>query len=285
MSPETPACDSTCPACALPIASGKPTQRVLLVDDEENILMALRRLLRREPYTLLTARSGDEALEIMRQEPVQLVVTDHRMPGMTGTALLREVQRCWPDTVRVVLSGYSEVASIIAAVNDGAIYKFLTKPWNDDELKLNVRRALERHALVAENQRLTSEVVAQNEQLRRLNALLDQRASDATQGLTCSQTLLETIDAGVLVIDSDGLCVIANARAKELLGGPLVSQSASVAVPPPLYGALCSNGRWQTGESHGSFQQDDAVVLWRSRPFGCCDDAQAIAITLWVLAT
>jgi diguanylate cyclase (GGDEF)-like protein/PAS domain S-box-containing protein len=120
-------------------ASEQPT--LLLVDDEENILNALVRMLRRDGYRILTATSADEALDVLGRNEVQVIISDQRMPGASGTELLRMVKGMYPDTVRMVLSGYTDLAAVTEAINQGAIYKFLTKPWNDEELRQQIRDA------------------------------------------------------------------------------------------------------------------------------------------------
>jgi diguanylate cyclase (GGDEF)-like protein/PAS domain S-box-containing protein len=114
---------------------------LLLVDDEANILQALTRVLRREGYRILTANGGDEALDVLGRNDVQVIISDQRMPGVSGTELLSKVKEMYPHTVRMVLSGYTDLAAITDAINEGAIYKFLTKPWNDEELRQQVRDA------------------------------------------------------------------------------------------------------------------------------------------------
>ena len=117
------------------------TRTVLLVDDEENILSALKRLLRRDGYRILTAGGGAQGLELLASEPVDVIISDQRMPQMTGVEFLRQVKALYPETVRLVLSGYTELQSITDAINEGAIYKFLTKPWDDDQLREEIRDA------------------------------------------------------------------------------------------------------------------------------------------------
>jgi EAL domain-containing protein (putative c-di-GMP-specific phosphodiesterase class I)/CheY-like chemotaxis protein len=114
---------------------------LLLVDDEANVLAALRRLLRNEGYRVLTAASAREGLEILARNTVQVILSDQRMPEMTGTEFFGRVKDIHPDTVRIVLSGYAELTTIIDAVNQGAIYKFLVKPWDDDLLRGHIRDA------------------------------------------------------------------------------------------------------------------------------------------------
>ncbi|SFN94556.1 response regulator receiver modulated diguanylate cyclase/phosphodiesterase with PAS/PAC sensor(s) [Formivibrio citricus] len=114
---------------------------LLLVDDEPNILSALSRLLRREGYHILTAGSGREGLELLATHPVQVILSDQRMPEMAGTEFLHRVKELHPDTVRIVLSGYADLESVTLAVNEGAIYKFLYKPWDDALLQEHIRDA------------------------------------------------------------------------------------------------------------------------------------------------
>ena len=112
------------------------TRTLLLVDDEENILSALKRLLRRDGYHIVTAlRRGRRPAAHWPRHEVDVIISDQRMPGMTGVEFLRRAKELYPDTIRMVLSGYTELQSIIDAVNEGAIYKFLTKPWDDERLR------------------------------------------------------------------------------------------------------------------------------------------------------
>lgn len=120
---------------------------LLLVDDEPNILNALVRLLRGSGYQLLTASGGEIALQMMAANDVHVILSDQRMPGMTGSELLSHVKELYPDTVRMVLSGYADLASVTDAINRGHIYKFLLKPWDDELLRANIREAFERYEL------------------------------------------------------------------------------------------------------------------------------------------
>ena len=124
-----------------------PKYRLLLVDDEENILSSLRRLLRRDGYTILTATGGLAALELLATHPVDVIISDQRMPGMTGVEFLRKAKDMHPDSVRLMLSGYSDLQSVTDAINEGAIYKFLSKPWDDAMLRANIEEAFRRKLL------------------------------------------------------------------------------------------------------------------------------------------
>ena len=145
-----------------------PGYRILFVDDEPNVLKAMRRIFRQENYTVLTAGSGQEALHLLRQEPVQVVISDHRMPAMTGAELLREIKALYPATIRIMLTGYADINAVMGAVNDGAVYKFITKPWNDDDLRLTVSLALEQYDLRQENRQLKKQSAVQKKEITRL---------------------------------------------------------------------------------------------------------------------
>jgi diguanylate cyclase (GGDEF)-like protein/PAS domain S-box-containing protein len=114
---------------------------LLLVDDEQNILNALRRLLRREGYQILTANGGAEALELLALHRVQVIVSDQRMPEMSGVEFMSKVKELYPETVRITLSGYSDISAVTDAINKGAIWKYLTKPWDDETLVREIRAA------------------------------------------------------------------------------------------------------------------------------------------------
>jgi diguanylate cyclase (GGDEF)-like protein/PAS domain S-box-containing protein len=122
-------------------ASDETTNTLLLVDDEHNILNALRRLFRREGYRILTAGSGPEGLELLALNQVQVIVSDQRMPGMSGVEFLSKVKELYPATVRISLSGYSDISTVTDAINKGAISKYITKPWDDEALVQEIRSA------------------------------------------------------------------------------------------------------------------------------------------------
>lgn len=127
----------------LPTAPEHETEArtLLLLDDEPNILRALQRLLRQDGYKILATTDPGEAFELLAQHRVQVIVSDQRMPEMSGTEFLSRVKEMYPDTIRIVLSGYSEIETITQAVNRGAIYKFFTKPWDDAQLRESLREA------------------------------------------------------------------------------------------------------------------------------------------------
>ncbi len=123
------------------LARPSSTETLLLLDDEENVLRALVRLLRRDGYNIETASNARQAFEILAAQPVQVIISDQRMPDISGTEFLSRVKDLYPDTVRLILSGYSDFDSLTEAVNRGAVYRFVAKPWDDEELRRMVRDA------------------------------------------------------------------------------------------------------------------------------------------------
>ena len=176
---------------------------ILCVDDEPNVLNSLRRLFIDEPYTIRTAASAHEGLKLLAGEEGQIVISDYRMPNMNGVEFLREVRTRWPDTVRIVLSGYADTASIVSAINEGQIYKFVPKPWNDDELKVTVANAIERYYLFKKNAELTSELLKVNEDLKGLLVENSNLLELKSKMLEASQTILFSLPVAVLGISDD----------------------------------------------------------------------------------
>ena len=127
---------------------------VLCVDDEPNILAALKRMLRADGLCVLTAAGGAQALSMLEQMPVDLVISDMRMPGMDGAQFLEQVHLRWPHVVRVMLTGHADISATISAINRGRIFRYVHKPWDEHDLMLTVRQGLEMHRLEAERQRL-----------------------------------------------------------------------------------------------------------------------------------
>jgi len=144
----------------------RETFTLLFVDDEEGVLSAMRRIFMDENYEIRTASSAPDALAILEKETVHLMITDHRMPGMTGAELLKIVRERWPETIRIMLTGHADVNSIMGAVRDGAVYKFITKPWNDEDLRLTVSLALQQYVLLRENRKLRQVARQQQEKLK-----------------------------------------------------------------------------------------------------------------------
>ncbi len=179
---------------------------VLTVDDEEGILKALRRLLSGADIDVLTASGGDEALKLLSNNKVSLIISDQRMPGMTGVELLHRAREISPDTPRILLTGYADIEATVEAINSGAIRYYLNKPWDDDLLLSRITESLETYRITVENRRLTKLTHQQNRQLRELNRSLEQRVAAQTQKIRAQhdelmKSFMETIKAFSTVIE------------------------------------------------------------------------------------
>lgn len=245
------------------------SQRVLLlVDDEENILKSLMRLLRRDGYTILRAQSGEEALRILAEHTVQVVLSDQRMPNMIGSELLGRVKALYPDTVRLMLSGYTDLESVTDAINRGAIYRFLTKPWDDELLRQNVAEAFRQYELVHENQRLNERLQEANAALARQVAEQSSLASFSNRALHVTHEIMDCLPLAVLGIDRDGLLVFFNRAALPWLqpGQGIDSLGAEETLPVSLQPLLAR-------------LHNDDLAAWPCRvslPTGCGEPIDCI---------
>lgn len=139
---------------------------VLLVDDEANVLSALNRSLFDEQIEIITSLSAEHALEVMKEQKFKVVVSDERMIGMQGSDFLSQVKQLYPDTIRMMLTGHATLEAAMKAVNEGEIYRFFSKPWNDHDLKFAIRSAIEKFDLEAENKRLLATIRQQSLEIK-----------------------------------------------------------------------------------------------------------------------
>jgi Response regulator containing a CheY-like receiver domain and an HD-GYP domain len=142
--------------------------QILVVDDETANLRLLRRVLSRD-YDVLEAASGQEGLDMLKANDVSLIITDQRMPGMTGVEMLEESIHVLPNAIKILLTGYTDVQALIDAINEGHVYKYIPKPWDADELRLTVKRALESFELKERNEQLVSELKSTMGELEELS--------------------------------------------------------------------------------------------------------------------
>ena len=211
---------------------------ILCVDDEKSILNALKRLLRKEGYQLFFASSGMEGLEKLKANKVQMVISDQRMPHMSGTEFLAEVKAHYPDVLRIILTGYSDIDSITQSINEGHIYKFFFKPWNNQRLKIEIREALEQLDLAETNRRLDETIVKQNMKLQAMNENLEELVRARTREielqnnmLQLSHAILEDLPISVIGIDNEGVIVLTNQMAQSMVG----SNGIKLGVPASEY--------------------------------------------------
>jgi two-component system, NtrC family, response regulator HupR/HoxA len=153
---------------------------LLIVDDEKDILRTLS-LTFEEEYNVFTTSTGMEALKILKHEDIALILADQRMPEMSGVEFLERTIERHPEIIRMILTGYTDTEALIQAINVGRIYRYIQKPWDRQELKVTVKRALESYALALENRRLLRELEAANERLKDENAYLKQAIDKGAQ--------------------------------------------------------------------------------------------------------
>jgi two-component system NtrC family sensor kinase len=243
---------------------------ILIVDDEPNILKSLNRLLMRQEYEVFAASSGAEGLRICSQKDIHLILSDYRMPEMNGVEFLSKVKSQFPAITRIVLSGFADAAAVVDAINEGQIYKFMSKPWDDSELLLAIRQGLEKHDLMVENETLNRELSLRNGELQKINANLEELVKERTRelelnlkALSVARNIINLLPLGVLGIDSsftivymnnavgkyismDGLCLECDASeilpeaAKQAVVQTLVDGRERVCRVTEEVGAVCS---------------------------------------------
>lgn len=216
-------------------------RNLLIVDDEINIISSLSRLLRRDGYKIYKANSAKEGMDVLADNDVGVIISDQRMPETTGTEFLNNVKELYPDTVRIVLSGYTDLNTITEAINQGYIYKFLTKPWDDDLIRKNILEAFDHYELKQENVRLNKDLKIAYDDLAKLNSDLEKRVILKTKELTLnikalqfSQYILENLPAAIIGYSNDGNIAISNNKADTWLNqnnGSLIGKNISDVIP------------------------------------------------------
>lgn len=158
---------------------------ILLVDDETSILKAMTRLLRKTPYTIHISNSGQEALDLLAalDKKISMIISDQKMPGMSGSEFLEKSRQYVPDAVRFLLTGYSDMETLVDAINKGGVQRYISKPWNDNDLLLTIEHGLRQYELVLENRRLMEVTKKQNAQLLQVGRLLDAKVKQRTTEL------------------------------------------------------------------------------------------------------
>lgn len=210
-------------------------QSILLVDDEVNVLKSLKRLFIDTDYRIYTAESADTGLLVLQEESINLVISDYKMPHKNGVEFLKEVKEKFPNTIRMILSGFADVAAIVESINEGNVYKFLAKPWNDQELLTTIQRALEHFNLQLLNNKLVEDLQKSNDELLTLTANLEKTVSERTtdleiknRALKISQYILNLLPVGVFGVDSDGMVVYVNELASTYLTKAKITLSSSL---------------------------------------------------------
>lgn len=229
----------------------KQPRTLLLVDDEQNIVSALKRLLRRDGYQILSANSGQEGLDVLAANAVDVIVSDQRMPGMIGADFLRAAKNLYPDTIRIMLSGYTELQSVTDAVNEGAIFKFLTKPWDDEQLRTHITEAFRLKEIADDNERLNLELRTANHELaaanRRMEDVLRQKQQQITRdeiSLNVARELLQFVPLAVIGLDDEGMVAFVNDAAERMFrqNGAILGNEAEIVLPELFPDGLAPSG-------------------------------------------
>jgi FixJ family two-component response regulator len=195
---------------------------ILIVDDEKSILSSFKRVFITEPYEILSAGSGTEALEKLQQQEVQLIISDQRMAGMNGIEFLSKARDICPKAVRVVLSGYSDFGTIVNAINKGQIYKFIEKPWKEKDIRMTVKDCFDRYKLVEENRVLNERVKESYEEIKILNEKLEESLHERSATLINAQEILNGLPIPIIGVDSEGEVTFGNKATIEYFGGESV---------------------------------------------------------------
>lgn len=161
--------------------------KILVVDDEIHILKAVKRLFYDDHFTIFTALSGEEALEYLASEDIAVIISDQRMPGMSGAELLHQCRKMVPNTVRIMLTGNGDLSTAKEAINDGEVFRFVTKPWEHGEFLALIRLAVEHYSLLEAKERYEAQIRAQNLELRELNEELEHRVQERTREVVAKQ--------------------------------------------------------------------------------------------------
>ncbi len=263
--------------------------KILCVDDEKNVLRALQRVFMDEHFDILTAASGEEGLALIEKNPdILLIISDYRMPGMNGVDFLKKAFEQLPDSIRIVLSGYADTASVVSAINEGKIYKFIPKPWNDDELLLTIKEAIEVYYLRQKNERLADDLMEANDELIQLNEGLEEQVASRTaelkfqiRAMRFSHNVMDAMPAAVLGLAPDGLIVLGNKLSETLFSDKaqsLVGMDWKQIFPENLqYIASCVV---ENGHAEQEVTINDKAFLVRGAQLPPTEDQEGIVLML-----
>lgn len=170
--------------------------KILFVDDEKEILSSIKRQLRKEEFSIQTALSGEEALELLKNEIFSVVISDERMPDISGLDLMKKIKKLYPETIRIILSGYADSQTIIDSINQGEIFRFISKPWSYKDLKKSINKALEKWKINQSNRHFMESIIEENRRLKK-------RLSYRETKLDLNQDVLDQVPSPIIVVGKD----------------------------------------------------------------------------------
>ncbi|ABS27763.1 ATP-binding protein [Anaeromyxobacter sp. Fw109-5] len=262
----------------------RPESTLLVVEDDEHVRRALLRVLRRSRCRVLEACEAHGALRVLEREPVQAIVSDHRMPGMTGIELLRVVKERWPRVQRVLLTGQADSAAVEEAVNRSEVFRFIWKPWDDAHLLITIQSAIDQFWTVEENDRLTGELAARNGELERLNRDLDARLVARQAALVRAaeewRACFDALGDPVAIVKGGGCEVVRANAAFARAAGVALNALPGLRCGDHAFGALpCpSRCRVAAGGVEAETAYADRTWLVRSFPFTGEDGAFVVVM-------
>jgi two-component system NtrC family sensor kinase len=253
---------------------------LLLVDDDEHVRRALKRVLKRARCKLLEAGDATEGLKALEAGPIHVVVSDYRMPGMSGVEFLRLVKERWPRVQRVLLTGQADTAAIEEAVNQSEIFRFIWKPWDDAHLILTIQSAIDQYWLVEENARLNALITQRNQELEKLNRELDAKLEQRSRALIRAadewRACFDSISDPLAIVKDDGEVVRANSAFARLAGVP-VNRLPGLVPVREVYGELPVPASGPgSGETVAELARGDRTWLIRTFPF-----PESGAVAVW----
>ena len=268
---DSPRCDDR--------ADSSPESTLLVVDDDEHVRRALRRVLRRSRCRLLDASEANAALEILARESVQVVVSDYRMPGMTGVEFLRVVKERWPRIQRVLLTGQADSTAIEEAVNQSEIFRFIWKPWDDGHLLITIQSAVDQFWTAEENARLQKLLEDRNGELERMNRDLDGQLAQRSQALVRAahewRACFDALSDPLAIVRGGGCEVIRANSAFARAAGVQLNMLPGLRCTDHAYRALPCPSRChiQGGGAERETPFGERTWLVRSFPFASEEDA------------
>ena len=244
-------------------------RNILFVDDEIEIRNTINRQLRRTPYSVFFASDADEALDILDKQVIHLVITDHKMPGTNGVDFLGIVKERWPNIVRMLISGYIETDLLITAINKGEVYRFITKPWDYNELKETIADGLHHYDVLEQNRKLLNKIIESG---------LFQNSSRNSRGAVLKEddAFFNEVDYGLIVFDRKFQVKIANSIVKKILELPALKQGENIDAifPPQIKEFILRGFEENDGQAAEVFSVNGKNLTFRLRSFRRSDDTE-----------